>query len=1168
MRFTAAVFPILVLIATATSGAETKKIEWLLDLKASQQRAANEGKAVFIFVGVKGSASCRKMAAEIETPAMEQELAGCVCVFLNPDTQPKEAEELGVTSVPALRIRTPGGETTGTQDGYLSPDDLLKWLKKYRDEALASADAALADSAEPDAAAVARLVQLFNERSPAVREAAISRLSAYPQAARPAVVKAFREGNLSSRLAALEVLRQWKAPVEEMDPWHPETLSEERFRRLDKWLNENGDQKQIAAPKELSPEERSAARQDIARMLKADDAESAAICHRLARFGPALLPEVYALLKDVSGDQDRQRLLVLRYRLAATDSLALRWPGGLVRLAGSDLRQRQRAAEELVNLASAAEEPLLTELFSDPDPLVREISLRGLQHIGGKEANAAIVRLLADPEPNVRAAVLKQLEEAPDADMLPAIEQYLKTEKDPDLIVHGIRFLQESKRPEAMKSLMSLLSHESWQVRSEAASGIGKLMENGNFDNAAEQSENDSKVKSRADVYAALINLLDDPDAFVGAKAVEGLAHANMALAVEPLIKAAQKHPQLAPEIFTTLVSNSNMMQPAIPHIRKFCKHSDADVRAAAIGALCQAISYDVEDEILSALGDKESKVRIAAASGMFKTLEQQRSGAWQQVHQGNLRNNNLTVAPVYTPPPSVNQSILSTAAEIFFGVKVIKNPPPPTVINTRQVPMTVEISETPTEISNGETVEPAESAKPEPDGKGDSSDAASKTEKRKPDESKSAVKKDEGKADESKNAETEPNPWDKWLENYYAGQNRPKWTATTIGPLEKMLSADSVKEKLAAAVALVPLGKSDEALPVINDAVRSNPEYLDMAREVLPWLTWERRLEVFRRLDASVKNEETSLQLIRTMGEAADRRTAELFWELLAGEKITREKAAALVEGLRQAYLGNRFYSASNIPASDRRELIREAKPRTASGSELQRLAALVLLANVSDEEAAEAAGQMADDTQLSETMRLDAFQVHLCVQPKKDAVQTAIAAMETKKAGRKKIALKYLVHGPTALRSLNNGLFLYGSFDSSNVVVYGSDKLIVPKPPEGLEAGQIRPLLADSDPEIAASAGYLLALMDQPDGMDALLKYWNWKGQPKKYNPWSRLVYRAIAVSDDPKYLPVLKEIYANLEQYEVREFYWTIRSMTGPEILKFRKQIRDERGASELQ
>jgi hypothetical protein len=265
------------------------------------------------------------------------------------------------------------------------------------------------------------------------------------------------------------------------------------------------------------------------------------------------------------------------------------------------------------------------------------------------------------------------------------------------------------------------------------------------------------------------------------------------------------------------------------------------------------------------------------------------------------------------------------------------------------------------------------------------------------------------------------------------------------------------------------------------------------------------------------------------------------------------------------RAHFGGTFLPISNNTASKRRELIQDAKAHIDSKSESQRFAALILLANVSNGDAAEAALRLIDDQQLDESLRLDAFQILLLVQPKKDAMQTAVAALEKENAGRKKIALKYLVR-PGVLQTLNNGFILYSYSDSTTEVEYGSDKLIVPKLPKGVEAGQIRPLLADSDPEIAASAGYLLALMDQPDGMDALLKYW--KGQPKKYNQWSRLAYRAIAVLDDPKYLPVLKEIYANLEQYEVREFYWTIRVMTGPKILKFRKQIRDERGASELQ
>jgi hypothetical protein len=312
-------------------------------------------------------------------------------------------------------------------------------------------------------------------------------------------------------------------------------------------------------------------------------------------------------------------------------------------------------------------------------------------------------------------------------------------------------------------------------------------------------------------------------------------------------------------------------------------------------------------------------------------------------------------------------------------------------------------------------------------------------------------------------------------------------------------------------------------------------------------------------------QGEEAAVQLIFTMDETPDRRMADLFWELLAEDNITQTKARSLESGLMRAHLGMRYLPMSNTPPSKRRELIQDAKAHIDSKSEFQRLAALMLLANASNDDAAEAAPRLIDDQQLSESSRLDAFQILLLAEPKKDAVQTALAALENENAGRKKIALKYLVR-PSVLMNLNNGFFLNSYTDSTAEVVSGSDKLIVPEPPKGVEPGQIRPLINDPDPEIAASAGYLLALMDQPDGMDALLKYW--KGQPKKYNQWSRLVYRAVAALDDPKYLPVLKEIYANLEQYEVREFYWTIRIMTGPEILKFRKQIRDERGVSELQ
>lgn len=88
----------------------------------------------------------------------------------------------------------------------------------------------------------------------------------------------------------------------------------------------------------------------------------------------------------------------------------------------------------------------------------------------------------------------------------------------------------------------------------------------------------------------------------------------------------------------------------------------------------------------------------------------------------------------------------------------------------------------------------------------------------------------------------------------------------------------------------------------------------------------------------------------------------------------------------------------------------------------------------------------------------------------------------------------------------------------------------------------------------------------MGEPEGMEPLLKYW--REHQKGSDEWTKLVYRAIAMTDNPQYIPILREIYGKLHEYETAEFYWTIRIMSGPEILKFRKQVRDEVGPSRLQ
>jgi hypothetical protein len=128
-------------------------------------------------------------------------------------------------------------------------------------------------------------------------------------------------------------------------------------------------------------------------------------------------------------------------------------------------------------------------------------------------------------------------------------------------------------------------------------------------------------------------------------------------------------------------------------------------------------------------------------------------------------------------------------------------------------------------------------------------------------------------------------------------------------------------------------------------------------------------------------------------------------------------------------------------------------------------------------------------------------------------------------------------------------------------------SGQPIVPKAPAGLAAAPLRPLLTDRDPEVAAYAGYLLALLGEGDGLDRLLQHWS--GRARTDTTWMRLVYRAIAAGNDDARVTVLETIYRRLQsaENELPEFYWTIRVMEGPNALQLRKQIRQEVGMDRL-
>ncbi|EAQ78530.1 hypothetical protein DSM3645_26644 [Blastopirellula marina DSM 3645] len=1046
----------------------------IIGLTAGMQKAQVDQKPAFVIASGKSCPWCYRLKQEMRKLEIAQVLQRWTLIEVDVDASPEDAEKLGVSAIPALRLLTTTGQDVARHDGYLAAAALLAWLEENHDAAANRTDNLLLGADPPNAGSVLKLIRHLDDRDPLVRQAAIGRLQVVPELSGEPLLNAFEGGSLAKRLAILEIFDQWNAPIEAIDPWRPEAIDEQVFARLREWNAQR--QPQGAAVKKLSTKEMDAAQLQIDRLLQASLADGAVIAARLARHAEALLPEVVRRLQDAQTDEERTKLRALRYRLVANDALVLRFPGGLARLASSDALVRRQAAQQLVSLATAAEQPLLLELFSDADPLIRETALRGLQEMGGERATESLAKLLKDPEPNVRAAVLQQLAEGASPAMLADVAAYVKMEKDADLLVHAIRYLREISQPQSAQALLDLLPHENWQVRAEAAEALKEL----DYDELGENPE------LLADLKAALIFRLSDDDPFVVSRAAEALTQQMSADAIQPLFVAAERHPAIAAEILKNLAYHADEYPSVSAHFRKLLENKEPAMRIAAVMGLTRADAQTLLEWLPLALNDESAKVRSVGAAALFQQMEIERDSAKELILDGGSAS-----------------AAVSRGSSRFFGL------------------------ENPFGFGN---------------------------------------RKGKNGADEGANP-TSSHPWEVWLSQYSAGENRTKYGPKILNPLTKMMESEDPEERITAALVLVPLGHQQTALPVILETVRQSPELINRALAILPWISWEQRQDLFATLYPIAEQQLQQQLALRAASSALDSRAADLLWPLLAKENVDLEMAAGIHLSLMNAYFGKSYWYGGDLSTSKRKKIVTAAEKHAETGNEMESLVALQLLAKVDQQLAFQLAAEIAEDSARPDPLRRNAFQISLLLTPEEEQVARLLAALNSGQAERRELAFVMLIAGSED-RSLSR---IYDTFAFSwpynELSMSGPPGPIIPTLPGSLNIEDVRPWSKHPSAKIRAYAGYALALAGEVEGLDPLLEYW--RTEANRDSVTNVLVYRAIAKLNAVQHLDILRTIY-NPEQFgysENQRFYWTIRIMSGDEALELRKKIRDEVGMSNL-
>ncbi|MGQ9651732.1 MAG: HEAT repeat domain-containing protein [Phycisphaerae bacterium] len=1068
--------------AAVTTGNTPKRssTSWLTNLNDGYAEARRLNRPILVRAGAAWCGWCRRLSDDLENLSVQEALSSYVRVYLDIDDSPRDAQSLGIGAIPALRVLNSAGRLIASHEGYMASADLAQWLSRQLPIAAAVTPSGLTKDGPLDAKTLQELIDQLRGREALLKEAAIQRLAAEPTLAVPAVVQLFAEGTLSERLSALELLDGWRAPIQDLDPWRPETITAGRLEALQAWARRMNDLP-ASMPAQLSGDVLENARRELVRLMQTDrDAEAEIARERLARLGLALLPLVAGELKQAATDRDRERLTALRYRLAAPRRLALEWPGGFDRLASTDAPTRQRAAEELASRAQADASTLLRELFSNPDPLVREISLRTLRKVGGEEANEALMGLLGDPEPNVRAAVLKQLAEQPSRKLVPKLAEYAAAEQDADLLVHAIRALRAAGGKDALDALSRMTGHDAWQVRAEAAEAIGEVViESG-----------DLPQPSRADAYVALLALLKDPDGFVTSRAMTSLDYADASLVMEPLVQATLDHPEMAGSLVDMLADRGRDAEQTGRHLRKLLSANHASIRAAAIEQLCKLFPKKSERELLTAFGDPEEEVRFAAAKGLMLVL--------------------AACRPSETPFRSYEyqtEEIAGTRSSLIARLLGL---------SSRRVVVRVT-----------------------------SSSAAST-----PLQSQPAADAD-------------------WLANFRSGIGRPEWMDQAVAPLEGLLSSSHWEHRLVACICLIALGREETALPVLREVVRSQGAAVSQAAQALGWLPLGERVSLFHELLGLATGNQLMADVINGLAILSDPQAAGPLWELLGQNDFAGGWADTVQTSLRRLYLGPE-HEWSDVSDERRQRLVTDTTPMTEKGPEVRQLVALSLLLTGSKADAVAAARKLYEAPESNSALRADALQIMLLGQSEEQAVQSASTALASRDDNIRGTALLYLARGKTELNRLRGTLSLH-IFSEAEVTFQefaaSAGQAISPQAPQGLTVENVRPLLQSGDPATRAHAGYLLALLKQPEGLQPLVKYW--RENARQDSMWRRQVYRAIAALNDDEHTPILEEIYKDLagETSAMRRFYWTIRSMDGEKVFALRKKIRNEVGMDQL-
>lgn len=617
----------------ARSGREGQRIEIMDDFQEGLKTGRLEQRPVVILLGAIWCNWCRKLESEIDSEQGGSILKSWVVVKVDVDQDPDVAELLATTALPAIRVIGLDEKVIASKEGYLPVEQLEAWLEAKWNDANPKIQRVLYEQGAVSKQDLGELIQFLAHRSPSIRTAAMNRLIRNRAKSASEVVQTLQTGKLIQKLAALQVLQAWNAPLGAIDPWDPDSVNSVSSMPILEWLEAyaKGDPEEAETISEpISDSDLQTRCNDLLNRLIAT--KSDALISQAIQMGPSMLPVVRAKLVQVSELSDSQHVVLrqLLYRLLASEKSRLEQASLLTALASLDAETHRTAAEKWIATATEQDQALLDDLSSDNNPIIRELTIPKQQANGALEDPDRLTRLLDDKSPSVRTAILRELSENNNAKSIQILIDYIQKETEEDLLVYATKTLGATqtsgkfgskKGPE--EALARLAVNASWRVRAAAIDAMGESLKSGNsYGYGASDSVSSETART---VLAGL----QDADPFVVSRAEAHLVKSITTDTAMMVTKYWMDHPEKVEPALKEVsdYEKTKLLAPVVDAAKGLLKSQDADEIRKATAIVLKLSPKSLIDEIPSLLASENSGTRIAALEAFLVTLTTSRLG-------------------------------------------------------------------------------------------------------------------------------------------------------------------------------------------------------------------------------------------------------------------------------------------------------------------------------------------------------------------------------------------------------------------------------------------------------------------------------------------------------------------------------------------------------------